>query len=67
MNSKEFRKKYSNLIEESRKKALQICADYEEWANDLGEFDENLVVSEKEKWLKDNEERHANWLYLNIK
>lgn len=63
----EWKEKYKDLIEQGRKKALKICHDYQKMANDLGEFDSDLVVSEQEYYLKQNEKRYSDWLYLNIK
>ncbi len=61
---------FDKVKDEYKQKYRSIVTDYEEMANDLGDPEENddkLTVSDKAKYLMDNEERHSKWLYLNVK
>lgn len=62
MTPDEFRKKYQILIHDSRQWALKVNKEYTKMSKDLGEFNENFVVSEQAHYIKENEERYKKFL-----
>lgn len=57
----------AELLAEFKREKQRIASDYEEMAADLDETDEHLTTAEKLNYLKQNEMRHAQWQYLNLK
>lgn len=63
----QWKEKYKDLIDRGLMMAKEIESEYEIMSMDLEEYDDSLLLCEKEHYIKKNEKRHADWLYLNIK